>query len=100
MIHISLYTIFYTHDTYYLNTIFHRYTCRAQSPVSATSIVCMWGGGGGGGRNVCECVRVHTGENPHSEHRFQAPSLKEGCRKAVLGVCVCVCVWGGGGELI
>ena len=25
---------------------------------------------------------------PHSEHRFPAPSLKEGCRKPVLGVCV------------
>ena len=41
---------------------------------------------------MCACVRAHTGEDPHSEHRFLAPSLKEGCRKAVLGVCV-----GGGG---
>ena len=29
------------------------------------------------------CVRV-----PHSEHRFPAPSSKEGCRKPVLGVWV------------
>ena len=49
---------------------------------------------GGGGAYVCACVRAHTGEDPHSEHRFLAPSLKEGCRKAVLGVCV----GGGGGE--
>ena len=25
---------------------------------------------------------------PHSEHRFTAPSSKEGCRKPVLGVCL------------
>ena len=42
------------------------------------------------------CVRVcaHTGGGgggAHSEHRFPAPSLKEGCRKAVFGG------WGGGG---
>ena len=28
---------------------------------------------------------------PHSEHRFPAPSLKEGCRKPVLGVWVRLC---------
>ena len=37
-------------------------------------------GGGGGGATPAE---------PHSEHRFPAPSSKkkEGCRKPVLGVC-------------
>ena len=53
---------------------------------------------------MCQCVRVcvYVGGGAwvgglvcvsHSEHRFPAPfSLKEGCRKPVLGVCVCVCV--------
>ena len=32
--------------------------------------------------------RLPSPQQPHSEHRFQAPSsLKEGCRKPVLGVC-------------
>ena len=32
-------------------------------------------------------VVVQTAVEPHSEHRFPAPSSKEGCRKPVLGVC-------------
>ena len=35
-----------------------------------------------GGRNHPRCVA-------HTEHRFLAPSLKEGCRKPVLGVWLC-----------
>ena len=30
---------------------------------------------------------LHWTGQPHSEHRFPAPSSKEGCRKPVLGVC-------------
>ena len=30
--------------------------------------------------------REEAGAGPHSEHRFPAPSSKEGCRKPVLGV--------------
>ena len=44
-------------------------------------------GGGGGSRLLT-----------HSEHRFPAPpSLKEGCRKSVLGVWVVERLAGGGG---
>ena len=38
-------------------------------------------------KDVCVCVRERERER-HSEHRFPASSLWEGCRKPVLGVCV------------
>ena len=33
-------------------------------------------------------IQQHAPSHPHSEHRFPAPSIKEGCRKPVLGVCL------------
>ena len=38
--------------------------------------------------------RCQSLSESHSEHRFPAPSSKEGCRKPVLGICVRI--WGGG----
>ena len=50
----------------------------------------VWGGGGETGGKGRGC----WGEGAQSEHRFPAPSLKEGCRKPVRGV------WVGGGNRV